>query len=974
MPFIGKENLAGQYALLDSITTNGSASYTMQYGGANYEPETERNMIVSVNGVTQAPVSAYTISGSTITFSESLTAADSIDYILVLGNVFDIGVPSDDTVGSTQLKSNAVTTAKISAGAVTAAKLTIDGDLIPTANVTYDLGSDTLRFKDLYLSGNTIVLGDHTISANDTHMSIGDFTVSNTGAVAGDGSAITALNASQLTSGTIPDARFPSALPAIDGSALTGIESLPASIYSDNADANTIVVNADGMTLTGSLVVTGNLQIDGTTTTINSTTLTVDDKNIVLASGAGNAAAADGAGITIDGASASFTYDSSLDNWNFNKAVRLESADLTVTGDGSSTYGRAYFVRKQVATNGMGFGLIDFQAYSTGTTAVTGARIQADTTSNWSSTSAPANLWFFTTPVDSTTPAARMIIKDSGNVGIGNTSPLYALTASETNTTASNRQTPVDVLEVQAHYAGGDGQPYGGAGAESFGSGLVFSNEKYASSAVTKSAAIYGLVSENSVATTGGGQLAFYTASTLDASLTEKMRILPNGNVGIGISNPVSNLHVTNGSSAGFFQLGTNAGANAYQYINFGGEASGQSAWQIGKADQSGTVAPSSGFYVYDLASDFTALAADTSGNWAIGTITPNSYAGYKGITLNGSTGGIIDFESNGTLVGEIWAGSTTSFLMQAVGASTNMQFRTNGAVRATWFASGKIKLGDNSSTQADGTVLTVQGSNYNQVNITSSAHNNWGLLLGFGDGTSTTNYHGDLHAAIINVQNAPLHLGMNNSKIVTLYGASSTPNTGRVGINVDAPAAPLEVVHTNLGAEPYTGIIVRNTDTTGTAYTGITCDAVLQSHVRFRLNGVNKWQWRVGAGVGTDRMDLYSWTAGADVVQITTAGNMTIAGTFTESSALRYKENVQDLEYNNIISQLKPKIYNKIGQEEQEVGLIAEDVEALDKTLVTYQEDGTLEGIKYTRLVPHLIAHIQKLEERLARIEHGLT
>ena len=113
MPYIGKENLAGQYALLDSITTNGSASYTMQYGSVNYEPETERNMIVSVNGVTQAPVSAYTISGSTITFSESLTTDDTIDYILVLGNVFDIGVPSDDTVGTAQLKSNAVTSAKL---------------------------------------------------------------------------------------------------------------------------------------------------------------------------------------------------------------------------------------------------------------------------------------------------------------------------------------------------------------------------------------------------------------------------------------------------------------------------------------------------------------------------------------------------------------------------------------------------------------------------------------------------------------------------------------------------------------------------------------------------------------------------------------------------------------------------------------------------------------------------------------------
>ena len=59
---------------------------------------------------------------------------------------------------------------------------------------------------------------------------------------------------------------------------------------------------------TGTLVIAGNLQVDGTTTTINSTTLTVDDKNIVLASGAANSAAADGAGITIDGASATILY------------------------------------------------------------------------------------------------------------------------------------------------------------------------------------------------------------------------------------------------------------------------------------------------------------------------------------------------------------------------------------------------------------------------------------------------------------------------------------------------------------------------------------------------------------------------------------------------------------------------------------------------------------------------------------------
>ena len=39
----------------------------------------------------------------------------------------------------------------------------------------------------------------------------------------GSGASLTNLNASNLASGTIPDARFPSALPAVDGSTLTGI-------------------------------------------------------------------------------------------------------------------------------------------------------------------------------------------------------------------------------------------------------------------------------------------------------------------------------------------------------------------------------------------------------------------------------------------------------------------------------------------------------------------------------------------------------------------------------------------------------------------------------------------------------------------------------------------------------------------------------------------------------------------------------
>ena len=68
---------------------------------------------------------------------------------------------------------------------------------------------------------------------------------------------------------------------------------------------------------TGTVVIKGDLQIDGTTTTVNSTTVTVDDKNIVLGSGAANDAAADGGGITLESGEGDKTFNwvDSTDSW-----------------------------------------------------------------------------------------------------------------------------------------------------------------------------------------------------------------------------------------------------------------------------------------------------------------------------------------------------------------------------------------------------------------------------------------------------------------------------------------------------------------------------------------------------------------------------------------------------------------------------------------------------------------------------------
>lgn len=74
-----------------------------------------------------------------------------------------------------------------------------------------------------------------------------------------------------------------------------------------------------GLNVNGNTVITGNLTVQGTETIINSTTLSVNDKNIVLADSAADSAAATGAGITVNGANATITYVAGTDTWDFNK-------------------------------------------------------------------------------------------------------------------------------------------------------------------------------------------------------------------------------------------------------------------------------------------------------------------------------------------------------------------------------------------------------------------------------------------------------------------------------------------------------------------------------------------------------------------------------------------------------------------------------------------------------------------------------
>jgi len=115
------------------------------------------------------------------------------------------------------------------------------------------------------------------------------------------------------------------------GDTITNVTGL-TSLEVDNVkiDGNTIsTTTANGILYldpnpvgdSGDVYILGNLTVQGTTTTINSTELSVNDLKITLADSAQTAGAADGAGILIAGANAEITYNAAGDKWTTNKPL-----------------------------------------------------------------------------------------------------------------------------------------------------------------------------------------------------------------------------------------------------------------------------------------------------------------------------------------------------------------------------------------------------------------------------------------------------------------------------------------------------------------------------------------------------------------------------------------------------------------------------------------------------------------------------
>ena len=175
MSYIGKIPATGAFQKCDALSASGTADYTLQVGSTNVVPESVNHMIVSLNGVIQSPTTAFTVSGSTLSFASALTTSDTIDFVILLGNVLDIGTPSDATVSNAKLGTDLISGETDIGGAIADADLFLlddgaGGTLRKTAasRIKTYVGTNTPSFSVTLASAQSISSQTSTAVTWDT--------------------------------------------------------------------------------------------------------------------------------------------------------------------------------------------------------------------------------------------------------------------------------------------------------------------------------------------------------------------------------------------------------------------------------------------------------------------------------------------------------------------------------------------------------------------------------------------------------------------------------------------------------------------------------------------------------------------------------------------------------------------------------------------------------------------------------------
>jgi len=138
---------------------------------------------------------------------------------------------------------------------------------------------------------------------------------------------------------------------------------------------------------------------------------------------------------------------------------------------------------------------------------------------------------------------------------------------------------------------------------------------------------------------------------------------------------------------------------------------------------------------------------------------------------------------------------------------------------------------------------------------------------------------------------------------------------------------------------------------------------------------------WEIGAKPSTTNSaaSFEIWHAGGlnNIFTIRGDGNATLLGSLTQASDARLKKNVQQLSpVLQKIDQLKAYTYqwnNEAMDQQQQIGLLAQEVEKVFPMLVRTDDKGT-KSVNYISLIPVLLSAIQELQQRVNILENKET
>ena len=296
-----------------------TAGTTIEIGAASGTTNINNNLVVDLDlevkgGDLTTNQTTFNLINTTATTVNAFGAATTAN-IATAGTIIEIGAAT----GTTNINNNLVVDLD----------LEVKGGDLTTDQTTFNLLNTVATTINAFGAASTAV-----IATNATSIQLGNFTL--------NGNVIDTDDSSGIT--ITPAVEFNSNIRANDISAdqdLTVVAD--ADIGRNLSVGNDVEIQGNlavGQNLTvqnnvllnQNLTVQGDLTVNGTSVILNTSTLDVEDLNITVAKGALNSAAADGAGLTVDGAGATLTYVSADDSWNFNKLLKATSLQATPIG------------------------------------------------------------------------------------------------------------------------------------------------------------------------------------------------------------------------------------------------------------------------------------------------------------------------------------------------------------------------------------------------------------------------------------------------------------------------------------------------------------------------------------------------------------------------------------------------------------------------------------------------------------------